>query len=129
MLVIDIILAAMIAVLMERSFISKEKSEIALLKAMGFKSRSVIFQHTLRFVFVCIAAAVFAAALCIPLTKLTMNPIFSIMGLVSGIEFKIDAAEVFFICPLIMLGVTALAVFLTSLYTASVKASDTADIE
>ena len=64
-LVIDIILAAMIAVLMERSFISKEKSEIALLKAMGFKSRSVIFQHTLRFVFVCIAAAVFAAALCI----------------------------------------------------------------
>ena len=128
-LVIDIILAAMIAVLMERSFISKEKSEIALLKAMGFKSRSVIFQHTLRFVFVCIAAAVFAAALCIPLTKLTMDPIFSIMGLVSGIEFKIDAAEVFFIYPLIMLGVTALAVFLTSLYTASVKASDTADIE
>ena len=51
------------------------------------------------------------------------------MGLVSGIEFKIDAAEVFFIYPLIMLGVTALAVFLTSLYTASVKASDTADIE
>ncbi len=128
-LLIDMILAAMIAVLMERSFISKEKSEIALLKAVGFKSRSVILQHTLRFVIVCVAAAVLAAVLCVPLTALAMDPVFAVLGLIDGVDVMVNAAEVFVIYPLVILAVTTLAVLLTSLYTASVKASDTADIE
>lgn len=127
--IIDIIIVAMIAVLMERSFISKERAEIALMKAMGIKSRSIIGQHTLRFVIVSIAAAILAAALCLPLTNLAIDPIFGIMGAVEGVEYTIDPLEVFVIYPLIILATTALSAFLTALYTKTVKPSDTADIE
>ena len=127
--IIDIIIVAMIAVLMERSFISKERAEIALMKAMGIKSRSIIGQHTLRFVTVSIAAAILAAALCLPLTNLAIDPIFGIMGAVEGVEYTIDPLEVFVIYPLIILATTALSAFLTALYTKTVKASDTANIE
>ena len=128
-LVIDMILVAMITVLMERSFISKEKSEIALLKAMGFTGRTVMAVHTIRFVIVAIAAAAVAALLCIPLTNLVVDPIFAMMGAIEGVEYSISAVEVFAVYPALILVVTALAALLTSLYTATIKPSDTADIE
>ena len=49
-LLIALLIAILITVLMERSFLSKESSEIALMKAIGFKTRSVSAQHTIRFV-------------------------------------------------------------------------------
>ncbi len=128
-LIIDIIIVAMIAVLMERSFISKERAEIALMKAMGIKSKSIIGQHTLRFVIVSLAAAILAAALCLPLTNLAIDPVFGIMGAVDGVEYTIKPLEVFVSYPLIILAATALSAFLTALYTKTVKASDTANIE
>ena len=128
-LIIDIIIVAMIAVLMERSFISKERAEIALMKAMGIKSKSIIGQHTLRFVIVSLAAAILAAALCLPLTNLAIDPVFGIMGAVEGVGYTIKPLEVFVSYPLIILAATALSAFLTALYTKTVKASDTANIE
>lgn len=128
-LIITLIITALIAVLMERSFISKEKSEIALMKAIGFKTSAVVIQHTLRFTIVSAAAAVLAAALCMPLTKLAIDPIFAMMGAVSGVEYVIAPAEIFAVYPVVIIAVTAAAAFMTSLYTGSIKASDTANIE
>lgn len=47
-IIIVLLISVLIVVLMERSFISKEKSEIALLKAIGFKNNTVICWHVLR---------------------------------------------------------------------------------
>ena len=52
MLFLTVILVLMIVILMERSFISKEKSELALMKAVGISNASIITQHTLRFLIV-----------------------------------------------------------------------------
>lgn len=128
-LVISLIIVVMIAVLMERSFISKEKSEIALMKAMGFKSRSVIAQHTLRFTLAVAAAEIIAAVIYIPLTKLIMNPIMGIMGATGRIDYRIDPLEQLVLYPLIILAATALAAALTALYTRTIQASDTSNIE
>lgn len=128
-LIISLLITAMISILMEHSFITKEKSEIALMKAMGFKSRSVIAQHTLRFVIVSIIAAIISLALSLPLTKLCINPIFSFMGAVSGIEYEIKPFEVFVIYPIIILVSIIAGTFFTSLHTKAIKASDTSDIE
>ena len=128
-LIISLIIIILIAVLMERSFISKEKAEIALMKAIGFKSRSVIALHTLRFILAVAAAEAAAAAVCIPLTKLTMSPCFAIMGATGHIEYRIDPLEQFVLYPLIILAATALSVMLTALCTRKIHASDTADIE
>lgn len=128
-LIVTMIIIVLIIVLMERSFIAKEKAEIALLKALGFKNSHIIAQHTLRFAIVGILSSLIAVALCMPLTKLAIDPIFGIMGAVSGVEYEINYFEVFAFYPLIILAVTVLSTFLTSLYVGTVKASDTADIE
>ena len=129
MIIITVIVTAMIAVLMERSFISKEKSEIALMKAVGVSSGSIIAQHTLRFVIVSLLACVISGAVLMPLSDLLMNRICLLIGDVSGIKCVFDPIEVFVIAPLLIVGVTAASSFLTALYTRTIKASDTASIE
>lgn len=128
-LMITLIITALVTVLMERSFITKEKSEIALMKAMGFGSNKIIAQHTLRFCFVVVLSTAIAAALCLPLTKLCIDPIFSMMGIAYGMEYQIKPIEVFVICPLAILGITVISAFLTSLYTGTITASQTSNIE
>ncbi|MBR5089412.1 MAG: ABC transporter permease [Ruminiclostridium sp.] len=128
-LIITLIIIVLIAVLMERSFISREKSEIALMKAVGFNNGSVIAHHALRFGIVAVLSSLLAAVLCLPLTKLAIDPIMGIMGAVNGVSYEIRAAEIFGLYPMIILAATVLAAFLTALYTNTVKSSDTADIE
>lgn len=128
-LIIALIIIIMISVLMERSFISKEKSEIALMKAIGFKNSAVYAHHTARFLIVGTVSSVLAILLCKPLTKLAIDPIFAIMGAVAGISYEIRPIEVFVVYPIVILLTTLAGTFLTSLYTKSIKASDTSNIE
>ncbi|MDE6088742.1 MAG: ABC transporter permease, partial [Oscillospiraceae bacterium] len=128
-LIISFIIIIMISVLMERSFISKEKSEIALMKAIGFRNNAVYAHHTARFFIVGIVAYGIASLLCKPFTKLAIDPIFSVMGAVAGISYEIRPIEIFVVYPLVILLATLAGTFLTSLCTKSIKASDTSNIE
>lgn len=129
MMILTVIITAMIVVLMERSFISKEKSEIALMKAVGISNGSVVIQHTLRFVLVSIIACIIASAVLMPSSNAMMNAICSMVGDISGIKCDPALAEVFVICPLILIAVAAFGSCLTALYTKTIQASDTASIE
>lgn len=128
-LILTVIIVIMISVLMERSFIAKEKSEIALMKALGFRTRSIIAQHTLRFVITGVISTLLAAILCRPLTKLAIDPVFKMLGADSGVGYEIDSLEVFLIYPAIIAAATLLGAAFTAIYTKKIKASDTADIE
>lgn len=129
MMILTVIVTAMIVILMERSFISKEKSEIALMKAVGIPDRSIIAQHTLRFVIVSVLACLLSTAVLMPLSNMLMNWVCSMVGDVSGIRCAVDPVEIFVICPAVLIGVTVIGSFLTALYTKTIKASDTASIE
>ena len=128
-LIISLIIAALITVLMERSFISKEASEIALMKAIGFKSRSICAQHSLRFLFVVFISGILAAVFNIPFTTLICDRIFSVMGAISGISYNIKPLEVLLIYPLIICIVVVITAYLTSLYARSIKTQDMGNIE
>jgi putative ABC transport system permease protein len=130
-LVLIIVLAVVIciAVLMERSFISAEKSEIALMKALGFSNKSIIGHHTMRFAIVALVASLIAAALCLPVTKLVIDPIFVIMGAINGVSYEIVPVEIFVVYPVILVAVAIIAAFFTSLYTNTIKSSDPSNIE
>lgn len=128
-LILSLVIIILLAVLMERSFISKEKTETALMKAVGFSSGSVILHHTFRFGIVVLTAIVVSSALFLPLTKLIMNPIFGMMGAIGNIDYQINALEIFGVYPAIIFVVTMLSTALTALYTRTIKASDTASIE
>lgn len=128
-LMLSLIIIILLAVLMERSFISKERAEIALMKAMGFGNRSVIVHHTMRFGITVLTGIVTASVLLMPLTKLIMDPIFGMMGAIGGIEYQFNILEIFGLYPVIIFCVTVLSAALTALYTRTIKPSDTASIE
>ncbi len=128
-LLISLIIAALISVLMERSFISKEASETALMKAIGFRSRSIMAQHTLRFVVVMIISAAAAMALDYPVTRIVCDRIFAVMGAVSGIRYSINPMEIFVLYPLFITAAVVAAAFLTSLYTRTIHADSMGNIE
>lgn len=128
-LVLTIIVIVLIAVLMERSFVAKEKGEIALLKAVGIKDSSVIWWHTLRFVIVAVVSSVLAVSLTVPLTHLVIDPVFNMMGASFGIDYEIVPLEVYVIYPAIVIITTLISAFLASFSTKSIKASDCAGIE
>ena len=128
-LIIAMVMIAMLTVLMERSFITREKAEIALMKALGFRDRNIMLHHTLRFLTVGVLAGLISAALCMPLTKLAIDPIFGIMGATKGVEYSIHPLEVFGLYPIMIIAVIEVSALLTSLLTKRVSSSDTADIE
>ena len=128
-LIVTLMIVIMVSVLMERSFIAKEKSEIALMKALGFGSGSIIAQHTLRFVIVGAISSLIAGLLCIPATKLAIDPVFRMMGADSGVGYEIKAGEIFVFYPLLIVAATLAGAAVTAIYTKTVKASDTAGIE
>ena len=127
--VLTILLTALVTVLMERSFIAKEKGEIALLKAIGTRNSKIYAYHVLRFVFVGIIAVVIGEICALPLTNLCMDPIFMMMGLDKGVDYLVNPIEMYLIFPSLLLATTAASAFLTSLYTRKIKSSDTANIE
>ncbi|MCR4814844.1 MAG: FtsX-like permease family protein [Lachnospiraceae bacterium] len=129
MMLMTVIVTALIVILMERSFISKEKSEIALMKAVGFQDGSVIGQHTLRFTLAAVVASVLASVIVLPFSKALLTFIFAQIGSVSSTGIAFDAVEIFAVCPAILIGVTVIGTLLTALYTKTIKASDTASIE
>ena len=127
--ILTIVLAALITVLMERSFIAKEQGEIALMKAVGTRNGKIYAYHTLRFLFVGMIAVIIGEVFAIPLTHLCIDPIFKMMGMELAVDYVINPVEMYLIFPLVILVTTTVSAFLTSLYTRKIKSSDTANIE
>lgn len=128
LLVITLIVVLLVTILMERSFIEDEKSQIAILKAIGFKDRDIIKWHTLRFSLIALIAVVFAGVLSIPMTDICISPIFKMMGS-TDINYKIDPLQIFVIYPGVIFVATIIIAWTTSLYTKKIKSSETSNIE
>ena len=99
MMILTVIVTAMIVILMERSFIAKEKSEIALMKAVGVTDGSIAAQHTLRFVIASILACILSTAVLMPISNVMMNWVGNMIGDISGLKCDFDPLEIFVICP------------------------------
>ncbi len=127
--ILTVVLVVMLTVLLEMSFITKEKSEIALMKATGMKNGTIIGQQVMRFVFVTVVAVLVAWILALPMTHLCIDPIFKMMGMELAVNYHINPLEMFLIYPAIVLATTTLSAFLTSLVTKNIKSADTANIE
>ena len=128
-MILTIILTGLIVILMERSFISKEKPEIALMKAVGISSRSIIIQHVLRFVIVSLIACIISSVFVLPISSYLLSWVSSMIGDISNLDVDYSPAEIFALCPALLLTVTALGALITALGMRRITASDTASIE
>ena len=127
LMIITILVIILVTVLMERSFISREKKQIAILKAVGFRNSDIIGWHVIRFGILGVIAVLIAVAISIPLTNIAGGAIFSMMGATS-IKFMYSVLGLLKY-PLLLVAVTVLITRITSIYTGSIKARDTASIE
>ena len=118
----------LVTVLMVKSFITKEKGEIGMLKAIGFRDTSLVAWQTIRIGIVLVIAIVLGTLFSSPVSKFTSGQVFKIMG-AQSIEFTIRPMEVYIIYPLLVFGVTVIAAMLTALQIRKISASETSNIE
>ncbi len=119
---------ALVAILMVKSFITREKGEIALLKAIGFQNTPLTLWQTMRIGTVLLVSVLVGAVSSMPLSTLIITPIFRMMGAYS-IEYEICAAEVYLMYPLIVLAVTAAAAFVSAQGLRKISASQISNNE
>ena len=127
LLIVTIFVVVLLIVMMEKTFVYKEKNDIALLKAIGFKDSFVRKWHTNRFIIVTVLAMVTAMTLSVPLTKLLITPIFGMLG-TSDIKYRYDLGG-FVLYPAIVLLATIVAANISVVSTRKIVARDTANIE
>ena len=112
---------------MERSFASDEKTQIALLKAVGFRNRAIVKWHVWRFGICAFFAVLLALAVSIPVTNLMGTPIFGMMGL-DTVDYRYNVSMTL-AYPGIIFGFTILVTWIVAQCTRKIKSSDTANIE
>lgn len=127
-LLIVIIINVLVAVLMERSFFSKERAEIAMLKAIGFTNRAIITRQTLRMAIVMVVSTILAILLAEPVGQLAVSGIFRIMG-AKTIVFDTNILYNYIICPLIVLVCTVISVIIVNQQVRKVSSSEINNIE
>ncbi|GKX67573.1 ABC transporter permease [Inconstantimicrobium mannanitabidum] len=104
---------ALITILMMKTFISKEKGEIAMLKSIGFRNSSIRFWQSARINIVLVVAIILGIILSKFLGPITAGQVFAAMG-VHNIQFKVQALEVYVLYPIILLVVTTVIAYLTA---------------
>lgn len=127
-LTIIICINILVSVLMIKSFITKEKGEIAMLKAIGFSNSSLVAWQSMRIGLVLLISIIIGTTVSAPLSKLTIEPVFRMMGAYS-IQFDIVPIEVYVLYPLAVLISTVLASAIGSLQLRKISAAETSDIE
>lgn len=115
---------ALITILMMKTFITKEKGEIAMLKSIGFKNSSIRFWQSARISIVLVVAIILGIILSKFLGSVTSGQVFAIMG-VHNVVFKVEALEVYIVYPIILLVVTTAIAYLSA---AAVKKVDLKEI-
>ena len=128
LLIITCIVVILVTVLMERTFISDETSQIALLKAVGFRNSFILRWHVLRFMLVAVTSEVLAIAFTYPVTKLWCDPIWKMMG-ATNVKYYFKPLSLMVVYPGIILLINFVSVLLAALYTNRITSNDIANIE
>ena len=127
-LIIVLCINILMTVLMVKSFLTKEKGEIATLKAIGFRNTSLILWQSLRIGIILFLSIVIGVLISTPLSELSAGQVFKIMG-AQSIEFEIVPIEVYVIYPAIVLFVTVGTSILAAMQIRKISAADAANAE
>lgn len=123
-----IVINILVAVLIEKILLTKEKGEIGLLKCIGFNIKFLMHWQMLRMTMAAFIGIVIGTLLSTPMTAVSVGWIFKMMGM-SSIKYTINPLEIYVVYPLIVLMTTIFAGVITSLSVRRVKATETSNIE
>lgn len=106
-----LVINSLITILMMKTIMTKERGDIALLKSVGFASRSVKAWQVTRILLVLVAAIIVGTLLSNLTAPYIIGPIFAMMG-ANKIELVINPLEAYVFYPLLLLAVTGVSAFL-----------------
>ena len=127
-LIVVLCINMLVTVLMVRSFITKEKGQIAMLKSIGFSDGSLVKWQTLRIGVILLLSTIIATLLSTPLSQACVGPVFQMMGAYT-IEFEVKPLEVYVMYPLVVFCVTCLSGMFAALRVRKVQTSDLSIME
>ena len=127
-LLVVILINILVAVLMEKSFLTKERGEIACLKALGFRDSSIVGWQTLRVFIILLLSTVLAMLLNNPVCQLSGGAIFRAMG-VKNVIFDPDILDSYLIYPGIIIAATLFGVLLCAMSVRRISANEINSIE
>ena len=113
---------------MEKSFLTKDRGEIACLKALGFRDSSIVGWQTLRVFIILLISTVLAMLLNNPVCQLSGGAIFRAMG-VKNVIFDPDILDSYLIYPGIIIAATLFGVFLCAMSVRRISANEINSIE
>lgn len=123
-----ILINILVAVLMEKSFLTKERGEIAMLKAIGFQNGSIIGWQVLRITIVMLLAALISGIISTPVSELTSGAIFRALG-AKTIIFDVNILEAYILYPAVIIAVTIFFVYLAALSIRKVNSNEINSVE
>lgn len=100
----------LITLLMEKLFITREKGEIAMMKSVGFRYRSICNWQVGRMTLVVLASFLILVPLSLLSNQYLLKPIFAIMG--AEVDIQIDFLQVYVVYPGILLAGVMIATLL-----------------
>lgn len=118
----------LITVLMVKIFITKEHSQIAMLKAIGFSNYSLVLWQTIRIGIILVISVIIGTLLSTPISHISVGKVFQMMGAAS-IEFEIIPLEVYVLYPLLLFGITLLAAFITAQGVRGISTTEISNME
>ena len=119
-----LLINGLITVLMVKTFITRERGEIAMLKSIGFADRTIRAWQSFRILLVLFSSIVLGAFLSEMLDSIAIGTVFSVMGATS-IPLVKKPLETYLLYPLLMLIVTGVSAYMCA---AEVKKVDVKEI-
>lgn len=126
--VVVLILNMLVVVLMMKTFIAREKSEIGMLKAIGFKNTVLIKWQILRIGILLMVSIILGVIVSGPISQISAGKLFEMAG-ASRIEFEVKIMEVYVIYPMAIFITTIMAGMITAFGVKRILASETNHIE
>ena len=114
LIVVICLVNILITILMMKIFVLGEKSQIALLRSMGYSLGAIRLWHMLRFVVILFISQVLGVLISIPLNNIALRPIFGMMG-ATHIKIQANPLEVYIGYPALLFAVIMAAAFISSL--------------
>lgn len=109
--VLVLLINSLITALMMKTFVAKERGEIAMLKSIGFANRTIRGWQTVRILLILAAAIVIGTAASKLLIPVAIAPIFAMMG---GTHMKLvtEPLQAYVLYPALLLFVTGVVAYL-----------------
>ena len=108
---IVLVINSLITVLMMKTMMTKERGDIALLKSIGLRNRSLRSWQMSRILLLLVAAILLGTLLSKLLGPVTVGQVFAMMG-AAKIKLRVNPVETYLIYPLLLLAVTGVSAFL-----------------